>query len=98
MRRGAWERSEVRQHADWLAREEEEDRRSRLDKEKEYIRLRGEQKAWVKRGRARTKGAGKARFEAFGGKKGQVNDVEWRDERRSFEDGSVEWERRVRLL
>lgn len=87
-----WQRSEIRQDAEPRAWRKAAKMMERGD-QRGYIRLRGEEKAWVRPSK------GKEGKKARTAKKWGVNDAEWIDEEKIYgESGRVRRERWVRCL
>lgn len=87
-----WQRSETRQEAELRAWRKVAKTMEKED-QREYIRLRGEEKAWVRTSK------GKEGKRARMTRKGEVNDAEWIDEERMYGgSGRVRRERWVRCL
>ena len=89
----AWQGCESRMRAEFMAWRNME--KKVREKEAEYIRLRGGEKAWVRR-KKEVKGKKGRRYQGLGGW-GEVNDVEWKDVERVYE-GRTRRERWVRCL
>ncbi|KAF2621966.1 hypothetical protein BU25DRAFT_415660 [Macroventuria anomochaeta] len=89
-----WQRSYTRQHAEYQSMRRKMEKKAR-GREGEYIRLRGGEKAWVRR-RKEDKGEKERRYQCIGAW-GEVNDVEWKDMERVYE-GRTRRERWVRCL
>ncbi|KAJ4384983.1 hypothetical protein N0V86_000588 [Didymella sp. IMI 355093] len=94
-----WERSKMREWADF---KEWQKRRVDKNRQKDYIRTRGKEKAFIRRSKAKqsvnlSNLLLPSKVKKMG--KGEVNDVEWIDVPSYYEDnGDWKWERRVRLL
>jgi hypothetical protein len=94
-----WERSKTRE---WAEFKEWQKRKVDKNRQKDYIRTRGKEKAFVRRSKAKqsvnlSSLLLPSKVKKMG--KGEVNDVDWIDVPSYYEDsGDWKWERRVRLL